>query len=106
MNKKFIGFELHKTYKKVLDDENKLHLEIYKVIQKGFIQLKKLIKDKSRKYTMAELETLSLYLNGYKQLLDSLEEHSNKTAEIAKTLTESLKNLSLSSINGGDTNDK
>lgn len=102
MSRKFIGFKLHKTYKKVLNDENKLHLEIYNVIQKGFNHLKKIINDKSKKYTKTELDILSLYLNSYQQLLNSLEEHSNKTVEIAKTLTESLKNLSVSCDNGGD----
>ena len=106
MSRKFIVFKLHKDYKKVLDDENKLHLEIYNVIQKGFNQLKKIINDKSRKYTKIELDILSLYLDSYQQLLNSLEEHSIKTVELAKTLTESLKNLSVSSINGGGTNDK
>ena len=105
MNRKFIGFKLHKTYKKVLDDENALHLEIYNVIQKGFNQLKKIINDKSRKYTKTELDILSLYLNSYQQLLNSLEEHSNKTVELAKSLTESLKNLSLSSADRGNAND-
>lgn len=56
-----------------------LHLEIYNVIQKGFNQFKKAINDKSRKYTKIELEILSLHLTNYQQLLDSLEEYSNKT---------------------------
>jgi hypothetical protein len=89
-----------------LDNGYKLHLEIYNVIQKGFNQLKKLINDKSKKYTKVELEILSLYVDNYRQLMNSLADYSNKTNELAKSLIDSLKNLSLSYINGGDTYDK
>jgi hypothetical protein len=106
MNRKSIGFKLNKTYKKVLNDENELYLEIYKVIRKGFDQLKKMIDDKSKKYTKVEIEVLSLYLTSYQQLLNLLEEHSNKTVKLAKALKDSLKNLSLSYMDGGDTHDK